>query len=206
MSKEEKNIPVSEAQADAAEEMKEAEAIEETENAELAAAIKASEEAKAAAEEYKRKWYSVTAEYDNYRKRTASTRATAYAEGRADVVGKLFPVADNLERALLSCGDEKTHKGIEMVLQAFQKILEDEKIAPIDPVGQPFDPRRSCPSIPSGSPLTPRSARRSWRPTPRKGRKAASSSRCSSRATNRTEKCCAMRRCSSQSNFRCARL
>ena len=49
MSKEEKNIPVSEAQADAAEEMKEAEAIEETENAELAAAIKASEEAKAAA-------------------------------------------------------------------------------------------------------------------------------------------------------------
>lgn len=91
MSKEEKNIPVSEAQADAEEEMKEAEAIEETENAELAAAIKASEEAKAAAEEYKRKWYSVTAEYDNYRKRTASTRATAYAEGRADVVGSSSP-------------------------------------------------------------------------------------------------------------------
>ena len=62
MSKEEKNIPVSEAQADAAEEMKEAEAIEETENAELAAAITASEEAKAGAEEYKRQWYSVTAE------------------------------------------------------------------------------------------------------------------------------------------------
>ena len=147
MSKEEKNIPVSEAQADAEEEMKEAEAIEETENAELAAAIKASEEAKAAAEEYKRKWYSVTAEY----KRTASTRATAYAEGRADVVGKLFPVADNLERALLSCGDEKTHKGIEMVLQAFQKILEDEKIAPIDPVGQPFDPEK-CEAIMASDP------------------------------------------------------
>lgn len=151
MRKEEKNIPVSEAQADAAEEMKEAEAIEETENAELAAAIKASEEAKAAAEEYKRKWYSVTAEYDNYRKRTALTRATAYAEGRADVVGKLFPVADNLERALLSCGDEKTHKGIEMVLQAFQKILEDEKIAPIDPVGQPFDPEK-CEAIMASDP------------------------------------------------------
>ena len=133
MSKEEKNISVSEAQADAAEEMKEAEAIEETENAELAAAIKASEEAKAAAEEYKRKWYSVTAEYDNYRKRTASTRATAYAEGRADVVGKLFPVADK------------------MVLQAFQKILEDEKIAPIDPVGQPFDPEK-CEAIMASDP------------------------------------------------------
>ena len=64
MSKEEikEEVPVSEAQADAAEEMKEAEAVEEVENAELAAALKASEEAKAAAEEYKRKWYSVTAE------------------------------------------------------------------------------------------------------------------------------------------------
>lgn len=153
MSKEEikEEVPVSEAQADAAEEMKEAEAVEEVENAELAAALKASEEAKAAAEEYKRKWYSVTAEYDNYRKRTASTRASAYAEGRADVVGKLFPVADNLERALASCQDEKTHKGIEMVLQAFLKILEEEKITPIDPVGQAFDPEK-CEAIMASEP------------------------------------------------------
>lgn len=135
-------VPVSEAAADAAEEMKEAEAIEEVENAELSAALKACEEVKAQAEDFKRKWYSVTAEYDNYRKRTASTRAQAYAEGRADVVSKLFPIADNLERALQSCSDEKTHKGIEMVQKAFEKILEDEKISVIDPVGQPFDPEK----------------------------------------------------------------
>ena len=127
------------------------EAVTQSEELYLLAGPDHLEEAKAAAEEYKRKWYSVTAEYDNYRKRTASTRAAAYAEGRADVVGKLFPVADNLERALLSCGDEKTHKGIEMVLQAFQKILEDEKIAPIDPVGQPFDPEK-CEAIMASDP------------------------------------------------------
>ena len=151
MSKAEKNqqqeeVPVTEAQADAQEEMKEAEALEEVGNAELDAALKACEEAKAAAEDFKRKWYSVTAEYDNYRKRTAMTRAQAYAEGRSDVVSKLFPIADNLERALQSCQDEKTHKGIEMVLKAFEKILEDEKIIPIDPVGQPFDPEK-CEAI-----------------------------------------------------------
>ena len=55
-------------------------------------------EAAALAEDYKRKWYSVTAEYENYRKRTALTRTQSYAEGRADVVSKLFPVGDNLER------------------------------------------------------------------------------------------------------------
>ena len=146
-----KQVPLSEAQADASEEMKEAEAVEEVENAELDAALKAAEDAKAAAEEYKRKWYSVTAEYDNYRKRTASTRAQAYAEGRADVVGKLFPIADNLERALSSCQDEKTHKGIEMVMQAFQKVLSEEKIAVIDPVGQPFDPEK-CEAIMASDP------------------------------------------------------
>ena len=97
------------------------------------------EAARAEAEENKRKWYLVTAEYENYRRRTATQASQRYAEGRADVVSKLFPVADNLERALASCNDEGTKKGIEMVISAFRKILEEENIVPIDPVGEPFD-------------------------------------------------------------------
>ncbi len=96
-------------------------------------------EALALAEDYKRKWYSVTAEYENYRKRTKNDCAKRYAEGRADVVSKLFPIADNLDRAIAVCGDEKTKKGIEMVIAAFGKILEEENIKVIDPAGQPFD-------------------------------------------------------------------
>ena len=42
------------------------------------------EVAKAEAEDFKRKWYSVTAEYENYRKRTARESARRYEEGRAD--------------------------------------------------------------------------------------------------------------------------
>ncbi len=97
------------------------------------------EQARAEAEDLKRKWYAVTAEYENYRKRTASQSAQRYCEGRADVVSKLFPIADNLERALAACTDEGTKKGIQMVKAAFDKILEEEKIVVIDPVGQPFD-------------------------------------------------------------------
>ncbi len=98
------------------------------------------ERVNAQAEDFKRKWYSVTAEYENYRKRTAQTRVQAYAEGRADVVAKLFPIADNLERALASCKDESVKKGIEMVCASFNKLLEEEKIETIDPVGATFDP------------------------------------------------------------------
>lgn len=97
------------------------------------------EKAKAEAEDFKRKWYNTTAEYENYRKRTSSTRATAYAEGRADVVKGLFDIADNLELAVMSCGDEKTRRGIEMVVKAFERLLSEEKITQIDPLGEEFN-------------------------------------------------------------------
>lgn len=103
-------------------------------------------EADAQAQDFKRRLYSVTAEYENYRKRTAATRAQSYAEGRADVVIKLFPIADNLERALVSAADEKTKAGIQMVVKSFEKLLEEEKITPIDPLGEPFDAEK-CEAI-----------------------------------------------------------
>lgn len=93
----------------------------------------------AEAEENKRKWYAVTAEYENYRRRTQNQAAQRYADGRNDVVSALFPIGDNLERALLSCTDENTKQGLEMVLAAFKKVLEGESVEEIDPVGQPFD-------------------------------------------------------------------
>ncbi len=105
---------------------------EETPDGELAAA-------KAEAEDFKRKWYLVSAEYENYRKRTARESARRYEEGRADVVCKLFPIADNLERALSVCNDEATKKGISMVTASFEALLKEEKIEAIDPLGCEFD-------------------------------------------------------------------
>ena len=97
------------------------------------------EKALAEAEESKRKWYAVTAEYENYRRRTQNMAAQRYQEGRNDVVASLFPVGDNLERAILSCADEKTKEGLDMVLKAYKKVLEGEGVEEIDPVGQPFN-------------------------------------------------------------------
>lgn len=102
-------------------------------------AEEALEKAIADAEDYKRKWYSVSAEYENYRKRTARESAQRYADGRADVIVKLFPIADNLERAYASCSDEATKKGVSMVLDAFNKLLEGERVTAIDPTGDRFD-------------------------------------------------------------------
>lgn len=102
------------------------------------------EKSKAAAEEYRRKWYSVTAEYDNYRKRTQATASQKYTEGRADIVVKLFPVGDNIDRALAVCTDEKMRQGLEMVKASFEKILTDEGIEAFDPTGEEFDSSTSA--------------------------------------------------------------
>ncbi len=104
------------------------------------------EACRAESEENKRKWYSVTAEYENYRKRTAATRSQAYAEGRADVVCKLFPIADNLYRALDLIEDEKSKQGVNMIVKSFEKLLEDEKIIEINPLGEQFDAEK-CEAI-----------------------------------------------------------
>ena len=95
--------------------------------------------AKAEAADYKDKWMRCAAEFDNFRKRNEQTRRNAYLDGKADVLLKIFPVGDNLERALATC-DEQTKKGIEMVLRAFNKLLEEEGIEAIDPKDEEFDP------------------------------------------------------------------
>lgn len=97
------------------------------------------EAALADAEESKRKWYAVTAEYENYRRRTQNQSAQRYQEGRNDVIAALFPIGDNLERAMSACSDENTKQGLDMILKAYKKVLSDEGVEELDPTGQPFD-------------------------------------------------------------------
>lgn len=118
-----------------------AEKVEAQESAEETPTILKSEYDKvcALADDYKNKWYSVSAEYDNFRKRNAQVSSTRYNEGRCDVISKFFPLADNLDRALVTCENEKTRQGIEMVIRAFSKILSEEGVQEINPVGEEFD-------------------------------------------------------------------
>lgn len=97
------------------------------------------EELKAQADDFKDKWMRTAAEFENYKKRTLSTRAQALADGKADVLLKLFPIGDNLDRAMLTA-DESTKKGLELVLRSFRELLEKEGIEEINPVGEKFDP------------------------------------------------------------------
>ena len=110
------------------------------EEAEVSAEPTELEKAQALAEDYKRKWYSVSAEYDNYRKRNGAAVSKAYADGVAEAVLKILPVADNFGYALDSTSDEKTKAGIEKIIKNFNTVLASLGIQEIEiKAGDDFD-------------------------------------------------------------------
>lgn len=91
-------------------------------------------------EAFKDRLLRVTAEYENFRKRTAKEKEGIYADACADVLKEVIPTIDNLERALAVDGSvEDLKKGIEMTIKGFQTSLEKLGVEEIS-VEEGFDP------------------------------------------------------------------
>ena len=87
-------------------------------------------------ESVKDQFTRLTAEYDNYRKRTTKEKDGIYQDAVADTVKKFLPVYDNLERALHhETADEAYKKGVEMTLTELVKILDALGIKPFGEAG-----------------------------------------------------------------------
>ena len=95
-------------------------------------------------ESVKDQFTRLTAEYDNYRKRTAKEKENLYADAKIDTIKALLGVYDNLERGLAQYGDEESphRKGLEMVFNQFKESLKKLGVETMDAVGQPFDPEK----------------------------------------------------------------
>ena len=86
----------------------------------------------------------LSAEYDNYRKRTTKDKDNIYQDAKADTVKAFLDVYDNLERAAAAPGDEESphKKGLEMIFQQYKTILEKLGVTEIQAKGQTFDPEK----------------------------------------------------------------
>lgn len=86
----------------------------------------------------------LTAEYDNYRKRTAKEKEAIYQDAQLDTIKAFLPVYDNLERAASAAGgeDDPHKKGLEMIFHQYQEILGKLGVMEIPALGQPFDPEK----------------------------------------------------------------
>ncbi len=83
----------------------------------------------------------LAADYDNFRKRTVKEKEASYGNGRADTIGKLLPVYDNLERALNQPTEDAAYKkGVEMTMNELVKIFSGLGVEIFGNVGDGFDP------------------------------------------------------------------
>lgn len=82
------------------------------------------------------------ADFENFRKRAAREATAAGERAKTGVVSGLFPVVDNLERALASAGEAEEHlaDGVRLVHSELLALLERNGVEQFDPAGEPFDP------------------------------------------------------------------
>jgi molecular chaperone GrpE len=110
-------------------------------SAEVEGLRKKLEEAASKTVEYKDSWLRSQAEFQNYRKRIERDNELTYISLKGDIVKKILPVLDDLERALQNRSPEDAWaNGIELVARKFQNILESEGVKKIEAIGTEFDP------------------------------------------------------------------
>ena len=110
-------------------------------SAEREALINQLKEAEARVIEYKDGWARSQAEFQNYKKRIERDNELTYASMKGDIIKKVLPALDDLERALQNRpADDAWASGIELIARKMQNILEGEGLKRIDAKGKPFDP------------------------------------------------------------------
>jgi len=111
-------------------------------DAEREALEKQLEEAQSKASEYMDGWMRSQAEFQNYRKRIERDNEMLYASMKGDIIKKVLPVLDDLERALQNrpVNSGAWVGGIELIQKKLVSMLETEGVKRIEAVGAAFDP------------------------------------------------------------------
>lgn len=101
------------------------------------------EEAQKVIDEQKDKYLRLSAEFDNFRKRTLKEKAELIKNGGEKAINAILPILDDLERALQNmqkAEDVKAiYEGVELIYQKFLKNLHQEGLEKMEPVGETFD-------------------------------------------------------------------
>jgi molecular chaperone GrpE len=86
----------------------------------------------------------VTADFDNYRKRTDRERRDLSDAVTADIVRDVLPAIDDLERALAASSTDDAalpyRRGVELIHRRLLDALRARGVEPQDVIGQMFDP------------------------------------------------------------------
>ena len=91
------------------------------------------EDAQAVIEEQKDKYLRLSAEFDNYRKRTMKEKAELILNGGEKSISSILPVIDDFERAI------KTMESVELIYNKFMAVMAQNGVKVIETKDQPLD-------------------------------------------------------------------
>ena len=101
------------------------------------------EEAQTAIEEQKDKYLRLSAEFDNYRKRTIKEKAELILNGGEKSISSILPVIDDFERAIETMETAKdvsaVKEGVELIYNKFMAVLAQNGVKVIETKDQPLD-------------------------------------------------------------------
>ena len=101
------------------------------------------EEAQTAIEEQKDKYLRLSAEFDNYRKRTIKEKAELILNGGEKSISSILPVIDDFERAIKTIETAKdvraVKEGVELIYNKFMAVLAQNGVKVIETKDQPLD-------------------------------------------------------------------
>lgn len=101
------------------------------------------EEANKVIEEQKDKYLRLSAEFDNYRKRTMKEKAELILNGGEKTISSILPVVDDFERALKNMETATdvaaVKEGVELIYTKFMSVLAQDGVKVIETKDKPLD-------------------------------------------------------------------
>ena len=95
------------------------------------------------AAEWRDKYLRLSAEFDNYRKRTLREKMELVASGGKDVITSILPVLDDIDRAMEAARSvqdiESVRTGTELIAQKLRGMLDAQGLKEIEAIGSAFD-------------------------------------------------------------------
>lgn len=85
------------------------------------------------------KYVRLSAEFDNYRKRTLKEKMELIDNGGADVLKAILSTADDFDRALAAMSESTDKEGVKLIRQKFIDTLKSKGVTEIEALGKPFD-------------------------------------------------------------------
>jgi molecular chaperone GrpE len=89
-------------------------------------------------------WQRAQADFANYRKRSEREKANLGKYAKGELMLKLLPALDDMERALAAIPPRQEKlgwvEGVKLIERKLRATLETEGLEPIKALGEPFDP------------------------------------------------------------------